>query len=125
MAVIDEKNENDKIFLIINIALLVVALMTSVAIILMLLKRSTYQPLMKKCPKLMFLSVIGNMTFCIIIAYQGIAYSGCKLTYLEKACNNETFARFNCFMGLVLLIVCEPLAMYPYVLRAIRLHSIE
>ncbi|CDW79629.1 protein kinase domain containing protein [Stylonychia lemnae] len=111
-------------YLIINIILLCITVFIGGIIIILLVVYIDYQPLKKKCSRLILLSTIGNFMFCFIVLLQQITYNACLLDKLSTACMSESFSSFNCFMGFTLLIIWEPLAIIPYIMRAIRLKVI-
>ncbi|CDW78152.1 protein kinase domain containing protein [Stylonychia lemnae] len=60
---------------------------------------------------------------------QQILYFTCIVSktdqeYKDVICNNQAISHVNCFIGLTLLTVCEPLSVIPYYLRSLRLYVI-
>ena len=111
-------------FLITLFSIFMFVLITFITILTLLVKRKNLQPLKKKSPKLIILSTIGNMLFCIFLLMTMMFYYGCIIDSSMPICANKLFARFNCLAGFLLLTVCEPLSILPYILRTIRLFVI-
>eukprot|EP00347_Sterkiella_histriomuscorum_P021165 403335002 len=58
------------------------------------------------------------------MCFQQIAYNGCLLNPLTPPCQSKFFSQLSCFSGFTMLLVCEPLAILPYIMRSIRLRTI-
>ena len=62
---------------------------------------------------------------------QSISFYACisnvkdtETQWYDQYCNKVGVTYMNCFIGLSLLTICEPLSILPYVLRSIRLYVI-
>lgn len=108
-----ETISNDGTFLVVYSIMIILQLVSSTTLIVLLLIRKDYQPLKKKCSRLILLSVIGNSLFGIIANYQQIIFNGCLLYANKDICENEFFNKFNCLIGFMLLSILEPLAVIP------------
>ena len=114
-----------KSFLIIDCILLAFALIIYITIITLLWRRRKIQPLRKKSPLLILLSVIGNSLLSTYLFYSLIVVNACKIFGNPHGiCDNSHFIKFNCSIGFLLLSIGESLAVLPYIMRAVRLNSV-
>lgn len=118
------KDDGDATFLIINIVSLLFILIIGVVTITLLIKRKEEPALKRRSPKLLIISTVGNFSFCVLLLLQQIIYQSCLLNNHNSYCFKGFTKEFDCFVGLLLITVCEPLSMIPYVLRSIRLYVI-
>lgn len=99
-----------------------------IIILIILWKKQHTYPLKKRSPKLLMLSTLGNFLFCVLIMVVEISTSSCELPQpnenMNDLCHSKTFAKFICLTGFLLLTICEPLALLPYMLRSIRIYVI-
>ena len=116
-------------FLIGSSIFLGVVVFAFILIMVFLCRRKNHQPLKKRSPNLIILSTIGSFSFCIIMLLQEILYYACILNDTMGTdglyiCKSEPITYLNCFIGLTLLTICEPLTIIPYYLRSLRLYVI-
>jgi hypothetical protein len=83
-------------------------------------------PLRQHSPRLMIISSIGKLFLSVLLLLQTLIYSGCNLSidHCPGYCGEKWVSKMCCIMGYVTLVVFEPMAVFPYFARTLRIYKI-
>ena len=81
------------------------------------------------------LSVSGNFLFALSMLFQGLFFSGCYMEGIEvdnetnvicpqNFCQSKFLSNTCCLLGILAILVFEPMALLPYWCRTIRIYTI-
>ncbi len=82
----DSFRTESKVLLAINIILIIYTIISGIAITVLLIRRRDFQPLKKRCSKLIFLSFLGNYMFALILLVQESSIQYCYLHETGTTC---------------------------------------
>jgi hypothetical protein len=111
------------------------SVVVAITLLALLFYKRRVQAVRQRSPSLMALSVTGNFLFTLAMLFQGLFFSGCMmdgfdtdqqgvLVCHDSICNSEAISSICCLLGIVALLVFEPMSLIPYWCRSLRIYVI-
>jgi hypothetical protein len=110
------------------------SIVVAFTLLALLFYKRRVQAVRQRSPSLMALSVTGNFLFSLAMLFQGLFFSGCMMDGIDtdqgvlvchdSICNSEAISTTCCLLGIVALLVFEPMSLIPYWCRSLRIYVI-